>query len=64
MKNYALSSGEAAGILKVTTQAVRNMARAGQLSYEVRYAGISNRPRWMFDREEVEALARERAGNA
>lgn len=58
MKSYTLRAGKAAEILKVTTQAVRDMAKAGKLTYELRERG--SRQQFWFNREEVEALAQVR----
>lgn len=62
MKEYTLRVGDAAKLLSVTTQAVRDMVRTGQLSYEVRRVGLSGKTRYWFNQEEVEALARSRRG--
>lgn len=62
MKEYTLRAGEAARILGVTTQAVRDMARRGDLSHEERFHG--SRSRWFFNREEVEELSRQRGKTA
>lgn len=61
-KEYTLRAGDAAKELRVTTQAVRDMARRGDLSHEVRFFG--SRSRWFFNREEVEELARQRGKTA
>lgn len=57
---YSLPSGRAAALLKVTTQAVRNWAAAGRLSFEVRFVGASGKPRYYFRPDEVARLATER----
>lgn len=58
---YTLPSGRAAALLKVSTQAVRNWAAAGRLSFEVRFVGASGKARYFFNPDEVARLATERA---
>lgn len=54
-----ISSGKAARILEVSTQAVRDFVKAGKLT-KVMDLGSEDLPRYYFDKTEVEALARER----
>lgn len=58
---YTLKSGAAARLLRVSTQTVRNFAAEGRLSFEVRWAGRSGKPRYYFNPAEVARLATERA---
>lgn len=54
---FTMSSGEAAGELGVTTQAVRDMARRGELSHEQRTKGT--RHYFYFRPADVRAYAAE-----
>ncbi len=62
MKEYTLRARDAAEKLGVTSQAVRDMARRGELSHEERIYG--SRTRWFFNADEVEDLARQRGKTA
>lgn len=57
-KEYTLQVGQAAKILQVTTETVRNMVERGELQAETRTHGT--KPRYWFSQEDVEGLARKR----
>ena len=56
---YTLSSADAAGVLGVTSQAMRDMARKGEISHEIRARG--SRMFFFFRPADVEQLRSERA---
>lgn len=56
--DYTLTSGEAGKLLGVTSQAMRDLARAGEISHEIRTR--RTRAYYFFRREDVEQLAAER----
>lgn len=56
---YTLSSAEAGGVLGVTSQAMRDMARKGEINHEIRARG--SRMFYFFRPADVEQLRSERA---
>lgn len=57
-KEYTPQVGEAAKILQVTTQTVRDLVSRGELSAGTAHHGT--KVRYRFDKEEVSELARKR----